>query len=493
MNCALFFRKLRYGLTAIALIVPGLAFGQNISPNGDAHVSTAFPTVNFGSAPLLQVGATTGAGSTRAFIKFDLSVLPAGINVTSISRVNLILFVNTLGTAGNVQISPVTGTWSEGTITSATQPTNGSAIGTAAVSGGDQFVTLDVTTLFQQWVTTPSSNQGLVLDPVGSSVAVYFDSKESVTTSHEPVLQIVQAGPAGPTGATGVTGATGATGIAGVSGVTGATGPTGAAGVTGATGSPGPAGATGSTGVTGATGPTGIAGVTGATGSPGPTGAPGSTGATGSTGTTGATGAASTVAGPTGSTGAQGPTGATGATGVGSAGPAGPTGATGATGLAGLGTIGATGPTGAPGSGTIFLANIFNTLQADFFFPPSASGDPTAGGQLTTFARTGVPMPFACTFDSIYVQPGTVASGQGYGGSFSVTLWKSAGGTGSPAATSLTVSATEGSASPAVSPVAGHLTGASVPVAAGDVIAVFASGAGVDNGAGSLSVSLHCQ
>lgn len=490
MNCALFFRKLRHGLIAIALVVPGLAFGQSISPIGDAHVSTAFPTVNFGSAPLLQVGATTGAGSTRAFIKFDLSTLPAGMNVTSISRVNLILFVNTLGTSGSVQISPVTSTWSEGTITSATQPTNGPTVGTVAVSGGDQFVTLDVTTLFQQWVTTPSSNQGLVLDPVGSSVAVYFDSKESVTTSHEPVLQIVLAGPSGPTGATGVTGATGATGATGVAGVagsigvTGATGPTGVAGATGATGSPGPSGATGSTGVTG---PAGIAGVTGSTGP---------VGATGSTGATGATGAASTVAGPTGSTGAPGPTGATGPTGVGSTGPAGPTGATGATGatgLAGLGTIGATGPTGAPGSGTIFLANIFNTSQADFYFPPSASGDPTASGQLTAFAQTGVPMPVACTFDSIYVQPGTVASGQGYGGSFSVTLWKSAGGTGSPGATSLTVSATEGSVSPAVSPVAGHLTGASVPVAAGDVIAVFASGAGVDNGTGSLSVSLHCQ
>jgi hypothetical protein len=46
-------------------------------------------------------------------------------------------------------------------------------------------------------------------------------------------------------------------------------------------------------------------------------------------------------------------------------------------------------------------------------------------------------MPVACTFDSIYVQPGTVGSGLGFGGSLTVTLWKSAGGTGTPTATTL--------------------------------------------------------
>lgn len=178
---------------------------------------------------------------------------------------------------------------------------------------------------------------------------------------------------------------------------------------------------------------------------------------------------------------------------MGSTGATGPAGATGPTGPAGIGTIGATGPTGPTGSGTVFTANIYNTVQADFYFPPSASGDPTASGALTSFTQTGVPMPVACTFDSIYVQPGTVGSGLGYGGSFSVTLWLSAGGTGTPAATALTVSGTEGSVSPAVSPVSAHLTGASVSVSAGDVISVFASGAGVDNGTGPLSVSMHCK
>jgi hypothetical protein len=141
----------------------------------------------------------------------------------------------------------------------------------------------------------------------------------------------------------------------------------------------------------------------------------------------------------------------------------------------------------------VFTANIYNSVQQDFYFPPSASGDPTAGGMLTSFVQTGVPMPVACTFDSIYVQPGTVGSGLGVGGSLTVTLWKSAGGTGTPTATALTVSGTEGDVSPGTSPAAGSLTGASVSVAAGDVISIFASGGGVDNGAGPLSVSMHCS
>jgi hypothetical protein len=141
----------------------------------------------------------------------------------------------------------------------------------------------------------------------------------------------------------------------------------------------------------------------------------------------------------------------------------------------------------------MFTANIYNATQTDFYFPPSASGDPTAGGALTSFVQTGVPMPAACTFDSIYVQPGTVGSGLGFGGDLTVTLWKSTGGTGTPTATTLTASGTEGSASLAISPVAGNLTGASVSVAAGDVISIFASGGGIENGTGSLSVSMHCQ
>jgi hypothetical protein len=39
----------------------------------------------------------------------------------------------------------------------------------------------------------------------------------------------------------------------------------------------------------------------------------------------------------------------------------------------------------------------------------------------------------------------------------------------------------------------GNITGASVATSAGDVIAIQASGNGINNGTGSMSVSLHCH
>ena len=296
MKCAHYLPQPRAVVAVLCLLLPAAIFAQTIPPSDDAHVSTTFSSTNFGASPLLQVGATANAGSTRAFIKFNLSSLPAGTNVTSISKVNLILFVNTVGTAGTLQVSQLTSAWSEGTVTFSTEPTTGAVVGTIPVSAGSQFVSIDVTSLFQQWLTTPASNQGVVLDPVGSAVAVYLDSKESVTTSHAPVLQIIQAGPAGATGAVGATGVAGATGVTGATGMNGATGPTGAVGATGATGAIGP------TGANGLNGATGLAGVTGATGATGAAGLNGATGATGVAGLNGATGAI----GPIGPTGAAG-------------------------------------------------------------------------------------------------------------------------------------------------------------------------------------------
>jgi hypothetical protein len=322
-------RGLCLGLLAATFLWPGAILGQTLSPSDDAHVSTAFPAVNFGSAPLLQVGATAGAGTTRAFIKFDLSILPSGTAVTSISRVNLVLWVNRVAAAGTLQLSEVSGAWSEGTVTSNSSPGTGAVVGAVAAVAGGQFVTLDVTSTFQKWIAAPSLNQGFVVDAVGGSTAVYLDGKESVTTSHQPQLQIVQAGPAGPAGAIGAMGSTGLTGAAGLPGATGATGATGGTGATGAgfnwkgsyspdttysmndgvsfsgsaylslhngnanhppdtsptfwslsaaKGAVGPAGAQGSTGPAGAQGVQGFQGATGAAGSTGATGATGSIG-----------------------------------------------------------------------------------------------------------------------------------------------------------------------------------------------------------------------
>ncbi len=297
---------------------------------GDASVNTARTTTNYGTLSNLYVG-----NGYTSLLQFDLSVLPTGTTASQVSKATLWVYVNRVNTAGSVTLSPVSTAWNEGAVTYASLPTIGSSFTTFTASTPGTYVPVDVTSLVQGWVTTPSTNNGLAL--ASAAANVLFDAKENDETAHVARLDITLAsqGATGPIGLTGATGATGATGSQGVTGVMGAIGLTGATGAQGAQGVTGATGVTGNTGSTGATGVTGAVGVTGATGNTGATGATGNTGVIGATGVTGVTGATGVTGntGATGATGIQGTTGVTGATGV--TGSTGNTGATGATGSVG--------------------------------------------------------------------------------------------------------------------------------------------------------------
>ncbi|HTA43413.1 MAG TPA: DNRLRE domain-containing protein, partial [Bryobacteraceae bacterium] len=207
----------RSGLVALAVAFccnQGL-FAQTLSPSDDAYVNTAFQSTPFGNLPILEAG-----GTTSTYIRFDLSSLPSGI-ASSISKVNLQLWVNRIGVAGSgtIQVAEPAGTWNEGSITSANAPAAGTVVAASVpVGSGSDFIYVDVTSSIQRWLATPSANHGFVLTGLSGTV-VYLDSKESVTTSHQPQLQFIPlggaTGPTGPTGATGPTGPTGPTGATG--------------------------------------------------------------------------------------------------------------------------------------------------------------------------------------------------------------------------------------------------------------------------------------
>jgi uncharacterized protein (TIGR03437 family) len=307
-------------------------------------------------------------------------------------------------------------------------------------------------------------------------------------------------GPSGSTGATGNVGPTGAVGATGNLGSTGPTGTPGATGSAGATGGVGPTGAVGATGNVGAIGPTGTPGATGsagATGSLGPTGAAGPTGnvgATGPTGTPGATGSigntgATGNAGPTGPTGTAGATGSVGNTGAnGATGPAGPTGANGTNGTNGSnGATGATGPTGSGGTGVLILGNFVyqgGGNPTTTYFPVNSVSDPTVDGVITDFSILANVMPAACTIDTVRVFQPSISGGTG---TLTVQLFRSVAGTGTPTATSISLSVTNG----------GNVqsTGNSLAVAAGDTLAFKLSGGNVGNSTNNivLLTGIHCQ
>ena len=441
---------MKWAVAAAAALAASSAYATEAVVSGDTYVSSSYPANNFGYQSNLHVNSTS-----TALIVFDLSSVPSATASSQISKATLWLYVNRISSSGAVSLKPVTSTWNELAVIYNTIPALGSVMATFMPTVAQQFVAVDVTSLVQGWVTTPSSNYGIALSTASGSIL--FDSKENGETSHMAKLDITlvnqgSQGAQGPQGATGAPGATGPQGLQGTVGATGATGSSGPVGATGPQGSPvtfsgawntgstyaigdtvsesgnsyiaiaagtaedpatdvglgtsgtywallakkGDAGDVGATGSAGAVGPQGLQGLTGATGAAGPQGQQGLTGATGSQGPQGTVGAT----GATGSSGPVGDVGATGSTGAvgpqGSQGPAGATGATGAQGSAATVAIGSV-TTGAAGS-SASVANSGTSSAATFNFtiPQGATGtgfaNGTAGGQIYL---TGSLSPFA--------------------------------------------------------------------------------------------------
>jgi hypothetical protein len=220
---------LRIG-TVLAFAAVGL-FAANPPLTDDAYVSSAKPTTNFGNLNYLLVD-----GQDDAYVKFDLSALPGGTQASQVSKATLRLFVNRINTPGTIDLYLVGSAWSEGGasgITYSLAPISSGPLGSpAAVSAMNEWIVVDVTGVVQGWLNgTP--NYGLRITASGSGVSVFFDSKESTTTSHAPELDVELSGPMGPTGLQGPSGPLGPQG---------ATGPVGPQGPTGATGLQGPPG-----------------------------------------------------------------------------------------------------------------------------------------------------------------------------------------------------------------------------------------------------------
>lgn len=297
----------RLGVCVLVSSVVAQAHATQVALLSDAHVNATRTGANYGSLANLYVG-----NGNTALLQFDLSTLPSGVTPSQISRATLTLFVNRVNTSGPISIAPANTSWSEGAVTYSSLPSSGAAFATFTPLQAGQYITVDITALVQGWISSPSSNNGLVLS--SSSADVLLDSKENDQTGHPAALDItlVNAGAPGATGATGLQGPQGIAGIAGLQGMPGLPGATGAQGIQGLPGAVGATGATGAQGIQGLPGAVGAMGATGATGATGAQGLQGFTGATGATGLAGATG----VAGVTGSTGQQGAQGATGATGA---------------------------------------------------------------------------------------------------------------------------------------------------------------------------------
>jgi len=310
------------------LLLPGRAAAQSATVTDDATIQLSSPTTNNGTSSNLGV---QGPNLQESYIRFDLSVLPSGLQASNISKATLRLFLANVSMGGTFDVRLVTGIWSEKTLTYNNAPPAGLLIAGSVPTNTSQardFVLVDATSAVQAWLLSGTANNGIVLiASPGSSISVNFDSKEASSTSHDPRIEIevVSAGPQGTQGTAGPQGATGPAGTAGAAATVqvrstttvsasmpasvlnggtqnaavldflipqGPMGPTGPQGPQGQTGAQGPQGIQGPIGLTGAQGPQGTQGPIGLTGAQGPQGTQGPIGLTGAQGSQGAQGPA---------------------------------------------------------------------------------------------------------------------------------------------------------------------------------------------------------
>ena len=71
-----------------------------LTPSADAYTNTVDPTTNYGANTLLDVESA----SQTAYIRFDLSAIPAGYTGADITKAWLKLYVNSVTTAGSYNV-----------------------------------------------------------------------------------------------------------------------------------------------------------------------------------------------------------------------------------------------------------------------------------------------------------------------------------------------------------------------------------------------------
>jgi len=147
-------------------------YGQTIPVTGDVHYDSGFPSVNFGNSSYLSV-----SGNSKAYIQFDLSSLPPGTNAAGITKVNLVLWVGRISSAGNLQISEAGAAWNESALTFGNTPATGALVGLVATPLVPDFITIDVTGSIVKWLGNPALNFGFVIEGSPGSTTVYLDSK----------------------------------------------------------------------------------------------------------------------------------------------------------------------------------------------------------------------------------------------------------------------------------------------------------------------------
>lgn len=178
---------------ALLLVTPVLFCGTLLAQQVTLTDDATFPKL-IGS--LTVQGSAAPSGEAVSFVKFNLSSnLPASTTASAIAKATLTLYAAQVNTSGSFNVYPITAPWSEADPLTPTYDLAHPVATGLQISAADSFVTIDLTNLVKQWLTSDGTlgqpNYGVALVANTPTTSVMFDSKESIATSHPAQLSLV--------------------------------------------------------------------------------------------------------------------------------------------------------------------------------------------------------------------------------------------------------------------------------------------------------------
>jgi hypothetical protein len=172
----------------------------------DTFVYQFLPTFNFdagGFGTLLSAGKTGVGHDTESLLQFDLSTV--GLTAAQVTSATFNIFVGSTSAAGfglspdaghpiQIDLLPITGSWTESGANWGNAPITGAQVSSVTISGINQYVSFDVTSLVKQWLNGSLANNGLLLRQdavVGTNPNFYVAVFDSSAGNNPPSLSVV--------------------------------------------------------------------------------------------------------------------------------------------------------------------------------------------------------------------------------------------------------------------------------------------------------------
>ncbi len=149
----------------------------NLSVNADTYISSRASTKNYGKSTHIYVDA-----GRIGYFKFNVSIIPATANISSVELHDYISWSQATGTA---KMFAVTGTWNETGIKWNNKPTNESInFGTYNIplcnsGNGDCVHTTGLENIVQRWINGSLINNGFMITTPTTISGSEIDAKES--------------------------------------------------------------------------------------------------------------------------------------------------------------------------------------------------------------------------------------------------------------------------------------------------------------------------